>query len=132
MDPQIFIDRILENESLTSDLEDGPASRLLQWGTGQVRALVEGLDDQESAGAKVNALMAVMRQVTRTANNCAGAATDDLADELGRLLERHAEAFGSSARATPGEVAQAAARLTELPPDGAVTFLLEWLNKRKS
>jgi len=130
MHRQLFVDQILENESLTSGLEDGPAAQLLRWGTGQVSALVKGLDDEESA-ARVNALMALMRQVTRIAGSCAGAAVDDLATQLGRLLERRALAFGSGGLATRDDIAQAAAVLTELPTDEAVTFLLDWLNTRR-
>ncbi len=95
MDNQLFIDRILENESLTSDLEDGPASQLLRWGIQQVSALVSGLDDEEWAGVKVDALMALMGQVNRMASSCAGAAADDLARGLGGLLESRALVFGS-------------------------------------
>jgi len=131
MDHQIFIDRILENESLAGDLEDAPAEQLLRWGTGQVRALVQELSDAELAGAKVNELMATMRQVNRTASSCAGASADDLAAQLGRLLERHAQAVGGSGLATADDLAKAAAALRDLAPDQAVAFLLEWLDARK-
>ena len=129
MDFQLYIEQILEDESLTSDLEDEPAAQLLRWGTGQVSALVKGLDDEEAA-ARVSALTALMRQVTRIARRGAGAAADDLATQLGRLLESRALAFGSAGPATAGEAAKAAAVLTELPPDRAVTFLLHWLDAR--
>ncbi len=131
MDDQLFIDQILENESLTGGLEDGPAAQLLRWGTQQVSGLVKGLDDEESAGAKVNALMAVMRQVARIAGSCNAAAADDLATELGRLLESRAVAFGSISPATADELTNAAAVLTELPPDRAMSFLLHWLDARR-
>jgi hypothetical protein len=127
---QIFVERILENESLTGDLEDGPAARLLQWGTGHVRALVEALDDEAVAGTRVNALMALMRQVNRTAGNSAEAATPDLVADLARLLERHAAAFGNTRPASVAEVETAAIALTSLPPDQAVSYLLEWLDAR--
>ncbi len=131
MDDQLFIDQILENESLTGDLEDGPAAQLLRWGTRQVSGLVKGLDDEELANAKVNALMAVMRQVARMSVRCYGAAAGELATELGRLLESHALAFDSTGQASADEVANAAAVLAELPPDRAMTFLLHWLDTRK-
>ncbi len=93
-----------------------------------MRARVSELDDEESAGAKVDALMALMRQMTRVANSCAGAHVSALAEQLGRLLESRALAFGSDSPATEDEVVKAAALLRELPPDRAVAFLLDWLN----
>ncbi len=128
MDRELLVDRILENESLTSDLEDGPAAQLLQWGTHQVGALVSELEDEASAGAKVDALMALMRQVARIANRCAGADVGALAKQLDHLLESCAPAFGSDSPATVDEVVKAAALLRELPPGKAVAFLLDWLN----
>ncbi len=128
MDYQLLIDRILENESLTGDLEDGPAEQLLRWGIQQVRVLVSEVDDEESAGAKVNALLALMRHVTRLANSCSGAHVSALAEQLGRLLESRALAFGSDSPATEEEVVKAAALLREMPPDRAMVFLLDWLN----
>ena len=130
MDHQVFVERILENESLTGDLEDGPAARLLRWGTGQVRALVQELDDEEAAGARANALMALMRQVNKTASTSAGATAEDLAEALHRLRERHAAAFGPARDMSAAEVEAAAAALAALSPDQAVTFLLEWLTAK--
>ena len=132
MDPQIFVERILENENLTGDLEDGPAAQLLKWGTGQVAALVRDLQDEEAAGAKVNALMALIRQVNRTAGNSAGAAAEDLVGELERLLDRHAQALGGARPAEAAEMQAAAAALAALTPDQAVAFLLDWLNPKKA
>jgi hypothetical protein len=131
MDHQTFVERILENENLTGDLEDGPASQLLQWGTSQVRAVVQGLEDEEAAGVKVKALMALMRQVNRTAGTSAGSAAEDLAADLERLLEHHARAFEQARRASAAEIEAAAATLGAMSPDQAVPFLLEWLNARE-
>jgi hypothetical protein len=127
MDHQIFIDRLLENENLTGDLEDAPAVRLLKWGTGLVPGLIQALEDEEAAGTKVNALMALMRQVNRTAANSAGAPAEDLAADLGRLVEHRAAVFGNEWQASAAEIEAAATALAALAPDQAVTFLLEWL-----
>jgi hypothetical protein len=131
MDHQIFIERILENESLTGDLEDDPAARLLQWGTGQVPALVEGLDDEEAAGDRVNALMALMRQLGRTAANGLGAEAADLASELPGLLEHYTQVFGPVRETQAAELEVAAVELSMLPADQAVSFLLEWLSEKR-
>ncbi len=91
-------------------------------------ALVGGQDDEESAGAKVDALMTLMRQVTRTAIGCAGADAGVLASQLGGLLESHALVSERHSPATEDELAKAAGLLSKLPPDRAVAFLLDWLN----
>jgi hypothetical protein len=132
MEHQIFVDRLLENENLTGDLEDGPAKKLLAWGTEQVPGLVQALEDEEVAGTKVVALMGLMRQVNRTAANCAGASPEDLAEELGRLLEKRAQVYEDAWQAGATEVEAAAAALAALTPDQAVTFLIEWLKVRTS
>ena len=132
MDEQIFIERILENESLTGDLEDEPATRLLQWGTRQVRPLVQDLDDEELAGAKVNTLMAVLRRLNRLAANGATTPAADLAADLRQLVELYAEAFDRARTLSPADLetaaAEAAATLAALPPIPALDFLLDWLN----
>ena len=130
MDHQVFVERILENEGLTGDLEDGPAARLLQWGTGQVQGLVQDLADEEAAGDKVNGLVALMRQVTRTASRSLGAANSDLIEDLGQLRERYGQVFGPVRPASSGEIEAAATALAALSPEQAVTFVLDWLTTK--
>src|SRR5450631_495885 len=65
MDPQRAKERILENENLTDNLDDEAADWLLNWGIGHLNGLVGSIQDEDSAGEKINALMAVMRQLNR-------------------------------------------------------------------
>jgi hypothetical protein len=94
MDKKLFIERMLESENLTDELEDRDANWLLDWGIGNLDALLSGINDPESAGLKVNHLMALMRKINRIAGGYAKKSTEDLAEELKALQELCIEAFG--------------------------------------
>ena len=127
IDEQILIERILEAENLTDNLEDEPASLLLKWGTGQVSRLAQNSEDQEHAGERINGLMAVMRKINRLAGNLDSAEAEELAADLARLVELHAQAFGHARDASAEDLKAAAAALAQTPASEAVPFVLKWL-----
>ena len=133
MDEQVYIDRILEAENLTDNLEDEPANVLLQWGTSRARSAIQGLDDEEQAGQRVNALMAVMRQINRVVGNATSAPIDDTIADLEKLVELYAPARHTTGDASPAPAADpanlhmVASKLAGSPPREALLFLLDWL-----
>jgi hypothetical protein len=124
---QTLTDRILENENLTSNLEDKAADRLLRWGTSRVESLVQGMDDEDQAGEAVNALMAVMRKVNRIAGNTESASAEEIVPDLETLLELYAKAFGQARPPEPDDLQATASKLAGASAEQALDTLLEWL-----
>jgi hypothetical protein len=94
VEEQIAIDRILETENLTDGLEDDDASWLLDWGIAQVHGLISGIEDDDFAGAKVNALMAVMRRLNQIAADREVLSTEVLSGEIRDFTKLYQKAFG--------------------------------------
>jgi hypothetical protein len=127
MDEKIFVERILENENLTSNLVDDDANWLLKWGTGQVKGLIQGIGDVDAAGEKVNALMAVMRKMNRVVGEGDWPPVDELVPELQTLADLSAQAFGTSRDVSATDWEAVANRLVQMTPPQALQFLVEWL-----
>lgn len=94
MEEQLAIDRILETENLTDGLEDDDANWLLDWGIGQVHGLINGIEDDDLAGAKVNALMAVMRRLNQIAADREVLSIEALSGEIRDFAKIYPKAFG--------------------------------------
>ena len=125
MDEKIFVERILENENLTSSLVDEDANWLLKWGTGQVKGLVQGIGDADAAGEKVNALMAVMRKMNRLVGEGDWPPVDELIPELETLAELSAQAFGVPRTRGTADWEAVANQLVQMTPPQALQFLAE-------
>ena len=125
LDERIFVDRILENENLTSSLMDEDANWLLKWGTGQVKGLVQGLGDIDVAGEKVNALMAVMREMNRLVGEGNWPPVDEIVPELETLAELSAQAFGMPRAVSTTDWQAVANQLVQMTPPQALQFLAE-------
>jgi len=132
MDDKVFIERLLENENLTAELMDEDANWLLNWGSSQVKRLVQDIEDEEAAGTRVNALMAVMRQVNQLVGQFDGLEAADLAAELGKLVKAYTKAFGGSRKVGVAERTAAAAQLGAMTSSQALQFLVEWLAPAES
>ena len=121
MEKQPFIDRILETENLSDELEDADANWLLNWGIGQLDVVLKDVIlkdtlELEAAGAKVNALMAVMRKINRICGSYTDKLATDLSQDLKALQTFHDAAFGHTAEALPDEfLIQTATHLVKLP-----------------
>ncbi len=131
MDEKIFVERILENENLTSSLVDEDANWLLKWGTSQVKGLIQGTEDVEVAGEKVNALMAVMRKMNRIVGEGDWPSADELVPDLETLAELSAQAFGTTYGVSTTQWEAVANQLTQMTPPQALQFLVEWLTSGK-
>ncbi len=126
MNPERFIERILETENLTSELKDRQAQRLLDWGIARVRGLVEGIQDAEAAGERVNGLMALMRGLNRLAPLAAGGDPASLAAGLARLDELARVLYPRLSPRDSQALSSAAGQLAALEEDAAFEFLLAW------
>jgi hypothetical protein len=126
MDQQRFIERILETENLTAELEDAEANWLLNWGISQLDAVLQKTSDSEVAGARVNALMAVMRKINRLTAARQNKSAEALAAELSALAELFGMAFHCTTKVDPASLPGAVTALPGLSARQAVEFLAAW------
>jgi hypothetical protein len=127
MNTQPYLDRLLENENLTADLEDAEADWLIQWGIAQIDIVTEGLTEETAADEKISALMSLMRRISRTVARKDRRTPAELAEGLCELETMYAQAFGQTQPHSPADGEQAAARLQAISALEAIQFLVEWL-----
>lgn len=127
MDRQVLIDRLLESENLTDNLEDDDANALIKWGISQISPLVKGITDEDAAGEKVNRLMGLMRQV----NSIAGNLSTVSEDKIQKLLEQFTQTFDKDHHVSDEERKAVAEKLSQMQTGEAVKYLLDWMHSKK-
>jgi hypothetical protein len=126
MEKQAFIDRMLETENLTDNLDDDAADDLLKWGISQLDFILADAEHDQAARERVQALMQAMRSVNRIVGGLPAAAPAQV-DELDA---HYARAFGKSTSATSPAQAAVAAEVSGLQGREAVKFLLDWVQRK--
>jgi len=126
LDRQTFVDRLLEVENLTDQLEDDEANILLDWGISKIDGLIDGIDDHDAAGEKINGLMHVMRGLNSLAGNPADISTKGLAD----LLKRYNQIAGKNLSVNEAEHLSLAEQISKMQPGEALHKLTEWLQSK--
>jgi hypothetical protein len=126
MEKDRFVERMLEVENLTDELEDDQANWLLHWGISRLDQVLEGAADADAAGEKANALMAVMRKINRMTGARTTVDPETLGQDFATLSGLFAAAFGKATIVTPAECSLAAARLAKLSHQEAVEYLAAW------
>jgi len=128
VDKQLFVDRLLEAENLTDNLEDNDANKLLGWGLAQVDGLIHGAADEDAASEKITSLMSVMR----TLNSLAGDPGHVTREAIADLLTQHGQTFEHLAQVNESEYRSVAERVSKMVPGEAVSYLIDWLDKKQS
>jgi hypothetical protein len=126
MEKDRFVERILETENLTDELEDAEANWLIEWGIQRLDDVLAAVEDEEQAGQKINELMAVMRKINRITGNYRGRDPIELANELAALADLFTQAYnGQDPRQADFDLtgAEFAARLAQLSPRQALEAL---------
>ncbi len=124
MDTERFIEQILETENLTDALDDDDASWLLDWGIGKLDVVLDGVKDQETAGSRVSALLAVMRKMNILVGGYTEKDPQTLAADLAALHDLFAAAFPFTGTPPARPDFQAtAACLSQLPSRQVLEFL---------
>ena len=121
-DRQNFVDRMLESENLTDELEDDAAKWLIHWGIEQIDIVTDGIEDGELASEKVGNLMRFIRRLNRIAGNLDSLTGEDLSE----LLDRCSSTYGASRTASEEEMNETAGRLSSMSPFEALEFLITW------
>ncbi len=127
MDRQILIDRLLESENLTDNLEDEDANVLIKWGIAQLDHLVEGINDDETAWTKITHLTNLMRQI----NSIAGNPSTVSQEKLLKLLDQYSQTFDKAHQISEDERKAVTEKLSQMQPGEAVKYLLEWMHSKK-
>jgi len=127
VDRQVLIDRLLESENLTDNLEDEDANTLIKWGISQISPLVNGIKDENAAGEKVNHLMGLMRQVNTIAGNLSTVSEE----KIQKLLEQFTQTFDKDHHVSDEERKAVAEKLSQMQPGDAVKYLLDWMHSKK-
>jgi hypothetical protein len=96
------IESVLENESLTADLDDDAAKTLLDWGiacVNQIAQSITGLDTIEAEkimSSQLRAIRRLMRSVNKWIGNWQETDAKGHTRRLGKILEQSAIIYGES------------------------------------
>jgi hypothetical protein len=123
MDRQAYIDRLLEAENLTDQLDDNAAKVLMDWAVSQVDELTSGLKNKPLADEKVTALLAFLRAV----NAYVGGLPDSTSEGLKAVLDHYSAVFGRLRPVGEGDRSALTRALGVMPDNQAVSYLLNWL-----
>ena len=121
IDPQNFIDRMLEVENLTDTLEDEDADYLLNWGVALLKHRLNQFEDREAAGKYTNDLMGFMRNLNQITGNLENLQAEDLV----QLEECRQKAFGPGQELEAEAHGDLVARLKVMTPRQALEYLLQ-------
>jgi hypothetical protein len=129
MDKQLYVDRILESENLTDELQDPDARWLLDWGISQLDAVLQKASSEEDAGEKVTAWMGALRKINRMLGARDGKSQEALAADCMALASFYAQAFGLETTASQARCDAAAAQLSQGTTRQALKFLTAWVHQ---
>lgn len=122
-DRQIFVERMLESENLTDELQDEEARWLIRWGIAQLDTILAGIEDPDISAQRASSLMHLIQSLNRMAGNPASVLPQDLAD----LLTTYSEACGASRYVNEDEMAEIANKLSSMAPQEMLEFLTCWV-----
>ncbi len=125
MNEQVAIDRITETENLTDNLEDQDANWLIDWGITQARQLIHGIKNEDKAGDKINAVMAVMRKLNEIAADHTSRPVEALTEDIRAFLDLYAKAFGKARTLRNDEIKDTAKALAQKSPGEVLQTLLD-------
>jgi hypothetical protein len=124
LDKQTAIDRITENENLTDNLEDDEASWLIDWGIKKATEQVASIKNDDTAGDKLDAVMAVMRKLNQIVGSRAAKQPNVLAEDVRSLATMYADAFGSARTLAAPNLNDAAKQIKQKSPQETLEYLL--------
>lgn len=128
-------DAILGDETLTDEMDDAPASQLLDWAVGvskQIAGKTADMQDDQAV-AYLDEKMQTLRKVVRRVNKLIGTTaasgdTTELVDTLQKVMEAASEVEGLSPT-VPADLNATAERLKAMPPEQALNEILSYINK---
>jgi hypothetical protein len=128
MDDKSFINRMLETENLTDNLEDDDANTLLNWGIQQVGRLIS---NPLVAGEKVNGLMAVLRKINHLVPDIGTKSPQEVAADLADLARTYEQTFESALPSGAVDLQNLAASMQTMSTPDAIQTILGWIHKEQ-
>jgi hypothetical protein len=125
-------EQLLGDSSLTGDLDDAEANRLLDWGLDIIRKLCQQTADMDDAQAEAYLAPALknLRRAIRRINKLVGSSADntsqEIAEKLGRILESASEVPALIVR-SPEDIEDTARSAQSLPTGDALGKILAYL-----
>lgn len=122
------------DEGLTGDLEDAPATRLLDWAIAASRSLVqqtEGMDEaaaQQYLDTNLPKFRSVVRQIDRLVGSLPDASPEEAASGIQKVLDAAAQVPTLSTQ-PPVDVSATAQKIQSQPAEDAVAEVLSLINK---
>ena len=122
------------DEGLTGDLEDAPATRLLDWAIAASRSLVqqtEGMDEaaaQQYLDTNLPKFRSVVRQINRLVGSLPDADPEEAASGIQKVLDAAAQVPTLSTQ-PPVDVSATAQKIQSQPAEDAVAEVLSLINK---
>lgn len=126
-------EQILDDSSLTEDIDDAPAARLIEWGmtvAKQLAASTAGLDDteaEEQLAMKLMSLRSTMRRINKLIGLLDSLSPEEIVEKLHLIREAAAQVPGLRAN-LPDDLL---ATQTE-DPETALTALLSYLTPEEA
>ncbi len=130
---QHAVEQLLTDPSLTDNLDDSEANRLMEWADGLASMLamhtVEMGDEEaeEYLGPRMADLRKMLRGINKLGGNLPDADEDEVAEQLDTLFAQAAEMPGLRCN-QPDDVRAYAKKLQDAQPDEAVGSLLATLS----
>lgn len=125
MDSKLYVDRILENENLTDELEDDDARVLLDWGIRQLERALAGIEEDNPASARCTALMAVMRKINGLVGGRSRISEEVYLRTISGLDASYAETMGQENFKAISVDTTTAKEFSQMPSRAALDYLLK-------
>jgi len=126
IEKKLLIERILESENLTDELQDADAQWLLDWGINQLDQVLQGVSDEDEANERVTVLMGALRKINRMAGSRDSKNLDSMAADFTALASLIAEAFGHAPDASMSGSTSGVTQLRQGTTRQALEFLTGW------
>jgi hypothetical protein len=125
---------ILGDESLTDEMTDVPAQRLLDWAVSKSKQLAEQTADMDdsTAQAQLDTTLQDLRRVIRQINKAVGALENNTPEDVGAAMQKALEAASKVAVLQPQastDVNMMIESIKALPPEEALSTILTYIDK---
>ncbi|HEC23458.1 MAG TPA: hypothetical protein ENI95_11140 [Chloroflexi bacterium] len=127
-------EQLLTDSSLTDNMEDAEANRLIEWGLAVARRLCEETSGMDDAGAEeyLDAMMGKLRRTMRRIDKLVGSlayggASGEVSGRLRRVFDAAAD-LPVLALSAPDDIENIGQAIEAMPPDAALGRVLSYLS----
>lgn len=131
---QWALQQIIGDESLTGDLQDNEAQRLLDWGVSQAKELVQQsttldeIEAQEFLDTQLQALRRTIRRINKLVGTISSAAPDEIDQRLRDILDSAGQSLALRVE-HPADTSVIAKQIGELAPAEALQRVMSFFRE---